>query len=54
VLAVGILNDVTEARAMLETVEQVFEKADSPMIMVCSSSFPPDLVIFSLGSDAVK
>jgi hypothetical protein len=52
VFAVGILNDVTEARAMLETVEQVFEKADSPMIMVCSSSFPRGH--FSLGSDAVN
>jgi hypothetical protein len=38
--AVGILHDITESRKLFETVEQIFEKADSPMIMVCE---PPPL-----------
>jgi hypothetical protein len=33
--AVGILNDITDAKRIHETVEQIFEHGSSPIILVC-------------------
>jgi hypothetical protein len=33
--AVGILNDITDAKRIHETVEQIFERGSSPIILVC-------------------
>jgi hypothetical protein len=35
----SVLHDITEAKRLFETVEQIFERGSTPMIMVCGCDF---------------